>query len=222
MSGAGRVVAVPPGRLEGWLDRFERRHPEAAWSVLDGQAAIVAADGARAQFRLPGEVDAPAAADAGELVSRAESFRDFGLVLVRRGGFAVGRVTGAELDGSRCGTRYVQGQTKAGGWSQQRFARRRANQADELVAAAARAVRDVLAAALRDPGFRLVGGGDRKLVGASLELAGRDLSGRLPSRTALADRLLPDHLDVPDPRRAVLDAAVERARAVRITLNELA
>jgi hypothetical protein len=116
----------------------------------------------------------------------------------------------------------VQGQTKAGGWSQQRFARRRANQADELVAAAARAVRDVLAAALRDPGFRLVGGGDRKLVGASLELAGRDLSGRLPSRTALADRLLPDHLDVPDPRRAVLDAAVERARAVRITLNELA
>jgi hypothetical protein len=110
----------------------------------------------------------------------------------------------------------------AGGWSQQRFARRRANQADELVGAAAQAVRDVLGAPLRDQGFPLVGGGDRQLVGASLELAGRELSGRLPGGRSLTDRLLPDHLDVPDPRRRVLEAAVDQARAVRITLNQLA
>jgi hypothetical protein len=222
MGGAGRVVAVPPGRLAGWLDRFEQRHPGPVWSTLEGQVVLVAADGARARIRLPADVDVPPAAAAPELVSRAESFRDFGLVLVRRGGFAVGRVADAMLAGSRCGTRYVQGQTKAGGWSQQRFARRRANQADELVGAAAQAVRDVLGAPLRDQGFPLVGGGDRQLVGASLELAGRELSGRLPGGRSLTDRLLPDHLDVPDPRRRVLEAAVDQARAVRITLNQLA
>ena len=215
-------MAVAPGRLAGWLDRFEQRHPEPAWSALDGHAVVVAADGARAHIRLPCEVDGPPASSAAELVSRAESFRDCGLVLVRRGGFAVGRVADAVLDDSRCGTRYVQGRTKAGGWSQQRFARRRANQADELVAAAARAVRDVLATALHEPGFPLVGGGDRQLVGASLALAGRELSGQLPGGSMLAGRLLPDHLDVPDPRRRVLEAAVEQARSVRITLNELA
>ena len=33
---------------------------------------------------------------------------------------------------SKVGSGYVQGRTKAGGWSQQRFARRRANQAHAL------------------------------------------------------------------------------------------
>jgi hypothetical protein len=120
----------------------------------------------------------------------------------------------------------VQGQTKAGGWSQQRFARRRANQADELVGAAAVAVRDVLGEALADPELRIVGGGDRQLLTAAVELAARGLDGHGHGRghggQRLVERVLPDHLDVPDPRRRVLEGAVQRARSVRVVLNDLA
>ena len=60
----------------------------------------------------------------------------------------------------------MQSRTAAGGWSQQRFARRRANQADELVRAAAEhAVR--LLTGIRVEG--LVLGGDRALVAALLD-----------------------------------------------------
>jgi hypothetical protein len=38
----------------------------------------------------------------------------------------------------------------------------------------------------------------------------------------LVERVLPDHLDVPDPRRRVLEGAVQRARSVRVVLNDLA
>lgn len=217
-----RVVPVPPERLAGWLERFGRRHGQLDWSEHDAHAVARAADGARAEFRLPGEPHGPAPPDATDLVARADRFRDFGLVLVRRGGFAVGRVADAALAGSRCGTRYVQGQTKAGGWSQQRFARRRANQADELVGAAALAVRDVLGDALADPGLPVVGGGDRQLLTAVVELAARGIVGLGHGRVRLAERVLPDHLDVPDPRRRVLEGSVQQARSVRVVLNELA
>ncbi len=58
------------------------------------------------------------------------------VVLVRRGGYAVGVGSGDRLTSHKVGSRYVQSRTAAGGWSQQRFARRRANQADGLVGAA--------------------------------------------------------------------------------------
>jgi len=209
-----RVVPVPPQRLAGWIERFGARHGELTWSAAGPHAVAMAADGARAEFRLPGASSADAAATAtatpADLLAAAEALRDFGLVLVRRGGFAIGLVRDGELAASRCGTRYVQGQTKAGGWSQQRYARRRANQADQLTAAAAAALADVLGPALAEPAFALVRGGDRALVTACLELSGT------------TERVLPDWLDVPDPRRQVLEDAVDRARAVRIALNALA
>ena len=59
----------------------------------------------------------------------AEPPRDWGVLLVRKGGFAVARLAGSEVVASKVGQRHVQGRTKAGGQSQQRFARRRENQA---------------------------------------------------------------------------------------------
>ena len=58
-------------------------------------------------------------------------------MLVRRGGYSVAVVSGGAVLASKTGTRHVQSRTAAGGWSQQRFARRRANQADALVEAVA-------------------------------------------------------------------------------------
>ena len=43
----------------------------------------------------------------------------------RRGGYAVGLASGGGFTASKVGSRHVQSRTAAGGWSQQRFARRR-------------------------------------------------------------------------------------------------
>jgi hypothetical protein len=132
------------------------------------------------------------------------------VLLIRRGGYAVGIVTGEGLVTHKVGTRHVQSRTAAGGWSQQRFARRRANQADALVAA----VRDHLARVRHEGGFTpvaLVRGGDRALVAEVLDdVRLRDLAD-LPSR---------DYPSLPDPRRSVLDDVVGRATAYEITIDD--
>jgi len=130
------------------------------------------------------------------------------VVLVRRGGYAVGVAEGERLTAHKVGTRYVQSRTAAGGWSQQRFARRRSNQADELVGAAAdHAVR--LLTGIRPAGVVL--GGDRALVAATLE------DPRLADLRDLPRREL---YDLPDPRLDVLAKALARGRAARVTIEE--
>ena len=200
--GTWRTVEVAAERLEGWVDRFESRHGSAEWAAESDAVRLSTPDGAVARIHLPGGVRQ--ATDLPTLVAVAAAFDTFGIVLVRRGGFAVGRVAAATLDASRCGTRYVQGRTKAGGWSQKRYARRRAHQADAVVAAAAEAVRDVLG----ESPLPLVCGGDRALVRQVLaHSGGPDLDQAIR------------WLEVGEPRRQVLAAAVGQARAARIQLN---
>jgi hypothetical protein len=130
------------------------------------------------------------------------------VVLVRRGGYAVGAAEDGRLTAHRVGTRYVQSRTAAGGWSQQRFARRRANQADELVGAAAEHAARLLAAAGAEG---VVVGGDRTLVAGVLED---------PRLTGIRDLPRRELYDLPDPRLDVLERAVERGRAVRVMIEE--
>lgn len=203
-----RTVTVTAERLDGWIDRFAERHGALTWEPVEDAALARADDGATAAIRLTGPL--PDRLDGPSLAAAALGFDTFALVLVRRGGFAIGRVEGATLAGSRSGTRYVQGQTKAGGQSQKRFARRRANQATALAKSAAGAVDDVLGD-WRGP---VVGGGDRSLVSQVLEAARHG--------APLGDRMAARWLDVTNPRRRVLEESIAAARAARITLNELA
>jgi peptide subunit release factor 1 (eRF1) len=127
------------------------------------------------------------------------------VLLVRKGGFAVARLGGRDMVEHKIGQRHVQGRTKAGGQSQQRFARRRDNQARAAYEAAADH-----AARILDSGLAaLVTGGDRAAVDAVLEDA--RLRQAREVRTSL-------WLPVPDPRRAVLDQAVDDACSVSIRL----
>ena len=90
-----------------------------------------------------------------DLLVHVKRPRRVGVLLVRRGGYAAGVFAGTTLESSKVGSSYVQGTTKAGGWSQQRFARRRANQASAAFAEAADvAVRILGAAAARRGGRR--------------------------------------------------------------------
>ena len=67
---------------------------------------------------------------------------------MRKGGFAVARLEHGRLADSKVGQRHVQGRTKAGGQSQQRFARRRDNQARAAYEAAADHCARILGGAL--------------------------------------------------------------------------
>jgi hypothetical protein len=209
-----RVVEVPPERLVGWVERYTATHPDTAVSLSGDGIRLDAGGDATAEISpllpfTPVDVD-PATDLVGALAAHAATPVVTALVLVRRGGFAVGVARGATLEQSKVGSRYVQSRTAAGGWSQQRFARRREGQAKELVRAAAAAWADLPRAAAGPPTV-LVTGGDRALCDQVLaEGAARELRE--------VDRRR--HLDVPDPRLAVLQQAAGRAQALLVTVRE--
>ena len=199
-------VLVPAARVERWIANFETRHGDTALSVVDGALGGVAADGSRFTARLPlaAAYDGPAdpAGLAGAAASAAPD--DWGVLLVRKGGFAVARMSGDAMGESKTGQRHVQGRTKAGGQSQQRFARRRDNQARQAYEAAA----DHAARILDGLAGPVVVGGDRTAVDEVL--ADRRLAGLSTVEPWLA---------LPDPRRGVLEQGVADALSLRVEVH---
>ncbi|MGN9764924.1 acVLRF1 family peptidyl-tRNA hydrolase [Micromonospora sp. SD12] len=207
-AGGGRWVEVDPARVARWVEGFADRHGPPTATVEAYGLLLAAADGATAELHTP--PGAPAASDLPGFVAAAAAPRRIGLLLARKGAVALGVAAGEKLVVSKVDTRYVQGRTAAGGWSQQRFARRRDNQAKAALGDAAElAVRLLLpeASSLR----AVVCGGDRRAV--DTVLADRRLA---PLAALRAERLL----DVPEPRHAVLVGAVAAARAVRILVRD--
>jgi hypothetical protein len=206
-----RVVQVAPGRLARWLTGFEERHGATEVTGSGEQVLLVAADGAQAMITVPfppllGEDPR------NDLPRHACAERRVGALLVRKGGYAVGVFSGRHLIASKVGSSYVQGRTKAGGWSQQRFARRRENQAGKAFEAAAEATAAVLVPVL--DGLEAVFlGGDRAAVDAVLGD---------PRLAAVRDKAGPTVWPVAEPRRRVLEAFPDHFLAVRIRLNHLA
>jgi hypothetical protein len=207
-AGGGRWVTVEPARLDRWVDGFRSRHGDFAQRPMEYGVLLAAFDGATAGLHVP--PGAPVVGDLADFVATARQPRRLGLLLARKGAVAAGTALGATLESSKVDSHYVQGRTAAGGWSQQRFARRRDNQAKAAARDAAEvAVRVLLPAA--DRLAALVCGGDRRTLDAIL--ADRRLAPLVPLR---AERLL----DVPEPRHAVLVEAVTAARAVEIHVTD--
>lgn len=201
-----RSVVVPPARLVRWVENFATRHGGVELRVerrgsVSGLAGT-APDGSTFHAVLPFEASYEGAADPGAVAAAAVAPEAWGVLLVRKGGFAVARVAGDRIVEHKIGQRHVQGRTKAGGQSQQRFARRRDNQARVALAAAA----DHAARILR-PG-PLVTGGDRSAVEDVLE------DPRLAGMSVVAPWLA-----VPDPRRTVLDQAIRDAQGLRVEVS---
>ncbi|MFC1952342.1 Vms1/Ankzf1 family peptidyl-tRNA hydrolase [Chloroflexota bacterium] len=137
----------------------------------------------------------------------AEPFRlllttDFmiGLVLVHLGSYAVGICHGEKLISSKVGTGLIHGRHKKGGSSQQRFQRRRENQANEFLDRVCLHSREQL-----EPHTQLVNyiayGGPRQTVLL--------LRKRCPFLQSFDDRVLP-LLNVPSLRQRVLETAIGR------------
>jgi hypothetical protein len=225
-AGGGRWVEVPPERLVTWVVTFAERHGGAAAErpVTTGESGVAVtvtftgADGATAECHppfppLPAPVPGAVRAAAEALAAHAAADRTVGVLLVRLGGYAAGVFSGSppRLVNSKTGSRPVHGRSAAGGWSQQRFARRRENQAATALRAAADAAAEVFGRYGPDRLDAVVLGGDKRSA------AGLADDARLERYLAKASGRF---LTVPDPRLAVLRDIPRAFLATRIRLTE--
>ncbi|MBZ5733911.1 hypothetical protein K8Z61_05330 [Nocardioides sp. TRM66260-LWL] len=198
-------LLLPAERVVRWVANVADRHPGLDLAVEAGALCGRCDDGTTFTLTPPFGVRFDGDPTPEALVGALVAPDDWGVLLVRKGGFAVARLHGRRVVASKVGQRHVQGRTKAGGQSQQRFARRRDNQARQAYDAAA----DHAVRLLEDLDGPLVCGGDRPAVDAVLA----DPRLRRPRPDA---RWLP----VPDPRRAVLEQAVVDALAVEALVDD--
>jgi hypothetical protein len=231
-AGGGRWVEVQPARFVSWMDEFRRRHGDAGVPVMNEAGAVVivhAGDGTVAECHVPfpplPAITARSWAAVAETVAvHALAERTVGVLLARLGGYAVGVFASSPSGGSpsggspsggsprliasKTGSRPVHGRSAAGGWSQQRFARRREKQASEAMQAAADAAATIFKDVCLDA---VVLGGDRRAIAALAE------DPRLKDYLAKAtDRFL----TVPDPKLAVLRDTPRAFGAIRIRIIE--
>ncbi|MFD5250346.1 acVLRF1 family peptidyl-tRNA hydrolase [Amycolatopsis sp. NPDC058340] len=213
VAGGGRAVEIAPDRLEGWYARFAVRNEGVRETELrPDTVTVIAGNGVVALATVPfgplnTEGTEPGLA-VGPLIEHALISRRIALLLVRRGGHSVGIARGGVVVQSRTDRHLVQGRSAAGGWSQQRFARRREGQARTALRAAADDAFEVLVPQLSEVDA-VVLGGDRRALDTLRE--DRRLA-------PLFQRAEPRVLDIAEPRRTVLEDAAERAVAVEITL----
>jgi hypothetical protein len=202
-AGGGRWVEVPPERLVRWLAGFAERHGGYSTEAEPGVVRLLGGDG------TPAECHVPFPPLSGDLIDHVLRERRVGVLLVRLGGYACGIFTGDRLETSKVGARHVQGRSAAGGWSQQRFARRREGQAREALRAAADTAERILLPEAGDLAA-VVCGGDRRAIGA----LHAD-----PRLASLFARATEPFLPVAEPRLAVLRDTPAHFRAVRVRLT---
>lgn len=223
---------MPSARFCGWIDSFAVRHGGAAAdpsleAVVSGDdVTFTAPDGAVARCQPPfwdsraetgAYADVPASAVARRVAAHAAAERAVGVLLVRLGGYAAGVFTGYPplLAASKAGSRLVHGRSAAGGWSQQRFARRRDKQAAQALQAAAGAAAGVWEKWGDGKGRSVLDvvvlGGDKRAAATVTED---------PRLAPYLDLITDRFLTVPDPKLAVLKDSPRRFLAVRIRLTE--
>ncbi|HSZ38427.1 MAG TPA: acVLRF1 family peptidyl-tRNA hydrolase [Trebonia sp.] len=236
----GRWLEISPSRFPGWIDSFASRHggtaSDSSVSARSAAPVVVAASGDDVTFTAPDGViarcqppfwesragirtyaDAPASEAAAEIAAHAVAERTVGVLLVRLGGYAAGVFTGSppRLAASKTGSRLVHGRSAAGGWSQQRFARRREKQAAEALHAAGTAAAGIWGDWADGKGRSVLDvvvlGGDKRAVAEVTED---------PRLAPYLERVAGRFLTVPDPRLDVLKDSPRRFLAVRIRLTE--
>ena len=210
------VIEVPWQRVGRWLAGFDEHHRVVRSLYDTASVRFEASDGTVAECEPP----FPPLAEVGEfeglaaeaLVAHVDRERVVGVLLARLGGHAAGVFDGDQMVAWKVGSRPVQGRNAAGGWSQQRFQRRRENQAREAAHAAAGDAARVFLPRLSTL-QAVVLGGDRQAVDALRD--DRRLA-------AVFARAVDRFLTTPDPKLAVLADSPRLFRSVRARVIEAA
>ena len=200
VAGGAVAVEVPPDRLVGWVNRFAGRNDGLTAVATDGlTVTVTGGDGTVATIDVPfGPMTVGDAEPVEALLAHLAGLGALGLILVRGGAHSIGVARAGVVLSSSTDRAYLQGRTAAGGWSQQRFARRRGNQrAASYDSAATTAARILTPIASSLAGLVLGGdrggsgrGARRQQVGRAGRAAGPDLPGhrRAAPRRAGRDR----------------------------------
>ncbi|MBI2832501.1 MAG: hypothetical protein HYX79_09625 [Chloroflexi bacterium] len=130
------------------------------------------------------------------------------LVLVRLGAYAVGVCQGERLVASKVGTGLVHARHRQGGSSSARFARHREKQTEYFLGRVCEHAREKLEPYARFVNYIAYGGARTTIL---------SLQKRCPFLGQFDSRKLPPLLTIPDPRQAVLEAAVNDVWSSHVT-----
>jgi len=121
------------------------------------------------------------------------------LILVRLGAFSIGVCQGTKIIDSKTGTGLVHARHKKGGSSQARFARHREKQIEEFLGRVCGHVREHIEPHARSLDYLVYGGARTTIL---------TLRKSCPLLSQFDDRILRMLLDIPEPRRVVLEKAI--------------
>jgi hypothetical protein len=124
-----------------------------------------------------------------------------GLVLVRLGSYGIGVCCGEKLLSSKVGTGLVHGRHRQGGSSAHRFVRHRDKQIEYFLTRVCQHAREQLEPYVKSMDYIVYGGARTTILLLQKQCP---LLGKLETPT------LPPLLDIPEPRQAVLETAVNR------------
>ncbi|MBT2584387.1 Vms1/Ankzf1 family peptidyl-tRNA hydrolase [Arthrobacter sp. ISL-95] len=115
-SSGNRTALVPAARLQGWVDRFALSHGPVREDFDHDGLLLRAANGATALLKAPWPADGrPGGGRTGvdRLASLANQERGLGLLLVRKGGYAVAAASGSTILASKSGNRFLEAKATA-------------------------------------------------------------------------------------------------------------
>jgi len=198
---------TPPARVEGLLGKVlaAAGMPSGMGEVIGGSetGAVLFWGPAQKCLVLPpfpiGEEYIADGYDIGPLRSLLGRDLLIALVLVRLGAYSIGICRGTELIDSKTGTGLVHARHKKGGSSQARFARHREKQIEFFLDRACGHVQEHIEPHARSLDYLVYGGARSTIL---------SLRKRCPFLSQFDDRILRMLLDIPEPRKAVLEKAV--------------
>ena len=130
------------------------------------------------------------------------------LILIRLGAYAIGLSEGESLVTSKVGTGLIHGRHKKGGSSQQRFRRHREKQIEYFLTRVCGHIQEHIKPHASTLDFTVYGGAQTTIL---------LLQKQCPFLARLDGEILPPLLDVPEPRKAVLEKAVRRVWSSSVT-----
>ncbi|GAA5229674.1 Vms1/Ankzf1 family peptidyl-tRNA hydrolase [Arthrobacter cryoconiti] len=112
MTSPTRFTFVPAGRLDGWVERFSSAHGGCdTLTDTDDGVRLNMKDGTLAVLSPPWPDDGRPGKGPDllhRLVSLASQERTMGIVLMRRGGYAIGVASSGKLQAHKCGGKHAQ------------------------------------------------------------------------------------------------------------------